>query len=71
MRRRQTPAAVPERLARYVAAEWCGDVRAWKTACLAWLEANPGSRLPFGEHGDAVDVLQETARYLRGVGRFR
>jgi hypothetical protein len=68
------PAPVPERLARYVAAEWCGDAREWKGACLRWLGANPGSRLPFGEHGDEVDVLRETVRHLRAlprdVGRF-
>jgi hypothetical protein len=66
MRRRQEEGEpVPERLARYVPSEWPGGVREWKAAALAWLTANPGRRLPFGEHGDEVDVLRETARHVR------
>ena len=61
---RESPAAVPERLARYVRAEWAGysDAEApaaWMRACWAWRDANPGRRMPFGEHGDHLDVIRE------------
>ena len=67
-RHRLPGVAVPEPLARYVAAEWAQHrqpVRAWKTACLEWLAASPDRRLPFGEHGDPVDVIREAVRLLR------
>lgn len=42
---RDMPAAVPERLARFVASEWPGAcsherVEAWKQACADWLAAD-------------------------------
>lgn len=56
--------AVPERLARFVPSEWSGDdpLGQWKASCLAWLEANPGRRLPFGAYGGPIDVLREVYR---------
>lgn len=68
MRRRdRAPGAVPEQLCRFVRSEWSGDdpVREWKAACLAWLAADPRRRLPFGEHGDPLDVLKEAYRLIR------
>jgi hypothetical protein len=60
--------AVPEQLARYVPSEWLGPdpLGQWKEACYAWLEANPGRRLPFGEYGHKLDVLREVRRVKRG-----
>ncbi len=48
---RVTGDGVPEHLRDPSNPEWT------KSACLEWLRANPGSRLPFGEHGDLTDVL--------------
>ena len=94
MRRRRAPApAVPEQLARFVAAEWPGgcpheQLRAWQGACFAWLAEDsvrqpwPDAdwdfnrtwlagasrrRLPFGEHGDPLDVLREGRGKRRGI----
>jgi hypothetical protein len=90
-RRRPATPDVPERLARFVAAEWPGGcsherLQAWKNAAADWLAADtareprPGTdpefarwwlaggsrrRLPFGECGDAVDLLREEIRYHR------
>jgi hypothetical protein len=55
-------AAVPEELARFTAAEWPGGVDEWRQAALAWLDGDPGRRLPFGEFGDSVAVIRESAR---------
>jgi hypothetical protein len=54
----------PERLARFVPSEWPGAARVdqWREACLEWLRADSSRRLSFGEHGDAVDVIRESAR---------
>jgi hypothetical protein len=65
-RDRQRNAGIPEELARFVASEWPGaclheQVRAWSVACQEWLD-EPGRALPFGEHGDVVDVLREEWR---------
>ncbi len=65
---------VPERLARFVPSEWPGAgadaVRAWKTACLAWLDEDPARRLPFGEYGGPLDVLRESVRLRRAAWRI-
>jgi hypothetical protein len=55
---------VPEPLARYVESEWPGTdpVGQWRDAALAWLREDPGRRLPFGEFGDSVAVIRESAR---------
>jgi hypothetical protein len=29
---------------------------------MAWLAADPARRMPFGQHGDEVDVLREVVR---------
>ena len=55
-------AAAPEPLARFVAAEWPGGVDEWRQAALAWLAEDRSRRLPFGEFGDAVAVIRESAR---------
>ena len=69
MARHRTPRlAVPEQLARFVPSEWArheDPVRAWSAACREWLAAGPGRCLPFGERGDQLDVIRETARLLR------
>ncbi len=89
-RRHPASPGVPERLARFVAAEWpdaaCPHeaLSMWQEACADWLAADSsaepregqdaGTRrwwragwsrrsLPFGEHGDAIDVLRESGRY--------
>jgi hypothetical protein len=67
MARWRTPEnTAPERLRRFVAAQWPhgahGPATEWMHACLEWLAGDPGRRLPFGEHGDAVDVICESAR---------
>lgn len=69
MRRRTRPDPTPEHLARFVPSEWPGHdpARQWKQACLAWLAADEDRRLPFGEHGDQVDVLREVAAIKRGA----
>lgn len=61
---------MPEQLCRFVPAEWPGGcvheaLRAWKTACLAWLDEDERRALPFGEHGDVIDVLRESGRIGR------
>jgi hypothetical protein len=66
--RRRVSAGVPERLCRFVAAEWPGAdcihqaLRDWEDACLAWVDEHPGS-LPFGEYGCGIDVLREAGKY--------
>ena len=62
--RRTDPSAVPEELARYVASEWpdADPLGAWRNACLKWLREIEGRQLPFGEYGDSVDVIRESAR---------
>jgi hypothetical protein len=94
MRRRRRPGpAVPEQLARFVAAEWPGScpheaLDVWKRAAADWLAADSARaprpdadedfnrwwlaggtrrRLPFGEHGCAIDLLREHIRYRRGM----
>lgn len=70
MRRRGRPrdAGVPERLARFAASDWpdadCvhDALRDWRGACLEWVRAHPDS-LPFGEHGDVIDVLRADIAY--------
>jgi hypothetical protein len=54
----------PQRLCRFVASDWPSDdpIGAWRTACLEWLREVEGRRLPFGEHGDSVDVFRESRR---------
>jgi hypothetical protein len=56
--------AVPERLQRFVMAEWDGDPSAWGEECLRWLDNHPGRRLPFGPYGDRIDVIR-AVRELR------
>ena len=53
---------VPERLARYVEAEWPGDnpLADFSAAARAWLEDNPGRRLPYA--ADPVEVLQHVVQ---------
>ena len=72
--KRTDPGAVPEELARYVESEWPGTdpIGAWRNACLEWLrevegrrlplDGDPGRRMPFGEYGDSVAVIRESAR---------
>jgi hypothetical protein len=62
--RRTDPSAVPEELARFVAAEWPGadPIGQWRDAALAWLREDPGRSLPFGEHGDSIDVIRACYR---------
>jgi hypothetical protein len=67
--RRQSQ-AVPEQLARFVESEWPGRCRhhrhwAYTQACLAWLREDRSRRLPFGEHGDVIDVLREAEAVCR------
>ena len=69
--RPREPEGIPEELARFVAGEWPGcwhdAVRAWARACLAWLDADRARELPFGEHGDVIDVLNEWGRLEKAV----
>ena len=60
---------VPEPLARFVASEWPGadPLGQWRAACMAWLDAVPGRRLPFGEYGGPLDVLRESVRLRRAA----
>jgi hypothetical protein len=62
--KRTDPAAVPEQLARFVAAEWPGTdpLTEWLTACPQWLREAVGRQLPFGEYGSSVDVIRECRR---------
>ena len=55
---------MPEELGRYVAADWPGadPLAQWRDACVDWLRESPGRSLPFGEHGDSVDVFRECVR---------
>lgn len=86
-RQRQRGPVPPERLCRFVAAEWpgarCGHeaLSMWADECASWLaadsdapETRPGCEpwwsagwsrrvLPFGEFGDAIDVLREMHNY--------
>jgi hypothetical protein len=57
-------AAAPEPLTRFVAAEWPGadPLGAWRNACIQWLREDEGRQLPFGGHGDGVDVFRECLR---------
>ena len=63
---------VPERLARFVPSEWPGAwcqheaLQRWQAAALAWEKQHPDS-LPFGEHGDFIDVLREVGRLRRDM----
>jgi hypothetical protein len=69
--RRPVPSVdAPEPLCRYVPHEWpsCDPLADWRRACLAWLAADRSRRLPFGEHGDQVDVLRESARVKLRAG---
>jgi hypothetical protein len=65
---------VPEQLTRYVESEWPGGnpIGDWRDACLEWLREVEGRQLPFGEFGDSVDVIRESARIkielARGAG---
>jgi hypothetical protein len=69
--RRTDPSAVPEPLARYVESEWPGadPLGAWRNACLQWLREVEGRQLPFGEYGDSVDVIRESARVQMELAR--
>ena len=69
--RRTDPSAVPEQLARYVESEWPSDdpVGEWRRACLQWLREVDGRRLPFGEYGDSVDLIRESARIKMELAR--
>jgi hypothetical protein len=62
--RRTDVSAVPEQLARFVAAEWPGadPLGDWRDACIRWLREVEGRSLPFGEFGDSVDVIRESLR---------
>jgi hypothetical protein len=66
-RKPRTAAGVPEQLCRFVVSEWpscCpyGSLGLWRQACLDWLadatQEDDGRMLPFGEHGDFIDVLR-------------
>ena len=61
---RRDRVAVPEQLARYAESEWPGTdpLGAWRNACLEWLREDPDRQLPFGEYGDSVAVIRESAR---------
>jgi hypothetical protein len=37
-------------------------IRAWQAAALDWLRGDELRMLPFGEFGDEVDVIRESAR---------
>lgn len=66
---RDASKGVPAELHRYTTREWGrGDagIRAWRTAALAWLNADPERRLPIG---DQLDVMRET-RLLLGRSWF-
>ena len=69
--RRTDPGAVPEPLTRYVESEWTGadPIGQWRRACLEWLREDPGRQLPFGEFGDSVDVIRESARIKLELAR--
>ncbi len=63
----------PERLCRFVAAEWpgvspYGPVTEWMQACLDWLGEDSSRRLPFGDDGDALVVIRESARITMAGG---
>jgi hypothetical protein len=64
---------VPEQLARFVASEWPASacrhqaLIMWKDACLAYVDEFPDS-LPFGVHGDGIDVIREWGLYRREMG---
>jgi hypothetical protein len=66
---------VPDRLARFVAAEWPGSMHeataAWGDACLAWLAERPGRVLPCALDGSPVDVRAEVVRLRREIARGR
>ncbi len=38
-------------------------LRDWRRACLEWVKEHPGQSLPFGEHGDVIDVLRADIAY--------
>ena len=69
--RRTDPSALPEQLARYVESEWPSDdpVGEWHRACLQWLREVDGRPLPFGEYGDSVDLIRESARIKMELAR--
>ena len=58
---------VPERLARYVEAEWPGDNPSGQfgDAAIGWLDANPGRELPWA--ADRLEVRQHVVE-LRKAG---
>ena len=61
-------AAIPERLCRFVAAEWPGPdpVSGWGRAAAQWLEDHPGRELPWA--ADPVEVLQQVVRVRLEAG---
>lgn len=67
---RRRSEGVPESLARFVPAEWpqadCihQALRDWMHAGLAWV-ADHRDSLPFGEHGDGIDVIREAGKYRK------
>ena len=69
---RRNVLAVPEELARFVPAEWpdagCPHeaLQRWRRSALDWERDHPDS-LPFGEWGDAIDVMREAVRIRRGM----
>lgn len=42
---------------------------AWRAACLAWLEANPGRSLPYG-NGGKIGVIRESIAMKRELWGF-
>ena len=69
--RRRTE-TVPKQLARFAPSDWpdadCihDALRDWRGACLEWVKEHPDS-LPFGEHGDVIDVLRADIAYAAGM----
>jgi len=66
--RRTDAATVPKPLRRYDESEWPGPDQ-WRDACIQWLRESPGRSLPFGEYGDSVAVIRESARIKMEMAR--
>jgi hypothetical protein len=69
--RRPDPGTIPKPLRRYVENDWPGHdpIGQWRDACIQWLRESPGRSLPFGEYGDSVAVIRESARIKMELAR--
>ena len=69
--RRTDAATVPKPLRRYDESDWPGHdpIGQWRDAALEWLREDPGRSLPFGEFGDSVAVIRESARIKMEMAR--